>query len=229
MLPHPVVKDVGEDSHEDEDEVFQLNTGAEDEVSHGEDAGAEDAGAEEEDAVKEDEVEVLSSSCCTKSFHQKRKSNSAQNSSPFQPSTAVKGDSHDARSTSLTKLSRRRSKAVIEAEEDDDEEAQPAENISRTHVETLISKIADGADTPSPTVPTPASSGMKDLHPSQEEPLETMIFTNSHLQSCSPAHSCLSASAQEFQPRVQSETWKAGDVHQLPLAPPDLLGMGCHE
>ena len=96
MLPHPLVKDVGEDSQEDEDEVFQRNAGAEDQVSHREDAG------------KEDEVEVLSSSCCTKGFPQKCKSKSAQGqiSSPCQPSTAVIGDSVDARSTSLTKPSR---------------------------------------------------------------------------------------------------------------------------
>ena len=55
-----------------------------------------------------------------------------------------------------------------------------------------------------------------------------MIFTNSHLQTCSPAHSCLSASAQEFQPRVQSETWKSGEMQQLPVAS-DLIPMSCHE
>jgi len=218
MLPHPVVKDVGEDSQEDEDEVFHRAAGAEDEVFHGEDAGTED------------EVEVLSSSCCTKGFHQKRKSVSAQNSSSSQSSTAVeKGDTVDAGSISSSKPTRRRSKAVIEAEDDDDE-AQPVVNLSRTHshsdVDTLISKIADGADTPSPTVPIPATSDVKDMHPSQEEPLET-IFTNSHLLTCSPANSCLSASAQEFQPRVQNDTWRASDMQQQPS--PDLLAMRCHE
>ena len=139
MLPHPVVKDVGEDSQEDE--VFHRAAGAEYEDFHGEDAGTED------------EVEVLSSSCCRKGSLQKSRLYSAQNSSSSQSPMAVKGDGIDKGSTSSTKPTRRRSKAVIEAEDEDDE-AQPAENLSRTHsppdVVTLISKIADGADTPSP-------------------------------------------------------------------------------
>ena len=76
MLPHPVVKDVGEDSQEDEDEVFHRAADAEDEVFHGEDAGTED------------EVEVLSSSCYRKSSLQKSRLYSVQNSLSSQSPTA---------------------------------------------------------------------------------------------------------------------------------------------
>ena len=129
---------------------------------------------------------------------------------------------------------RRRSKAVIEVEEDDDddEEAQPAGNISRTlpppDVDPLlVSKTDDGADSLSQMANSDAN-----VPPScQEEPIETMVFTNSLLQTCGHAPSNLSASALEFQPRVQSEAWTADEIHpdHLAISSPDFLATGCHE
>ena len=246
MLSQPIVRDVGEDSQDDSHENQD-----EDDVFHPDDAGT-DGEVFTQDAVKhvevfrqgvgtEDEVEVLSSSCCKKSMNRKRTSLSALSSSSSQTSTGlVRGD---AGSTAMMKPSRRMSKAVIEASEDDDEEAQPAENLSRTlplpDVDPLVSKTGDGADSPSHLVNTDTSAQPL----LQEAPLETMIFTNSLLQTCGHA-SGLSASALEFQPRAESATLTtAGEIQELHLqeifsrssfdllviSSPDLFVTGCYE
>ena len=129
-------------------------------------------------------------------------------------STGLKSDigSFDAGSISLIKPTRRRSKAVIEVE-DDDEEAQPAENQSPPNVDILLSRsVVDGADTEMANT----------NEASCREPKETMIFTDSL-----PQTSNLSASAQEFQPRILGKTQTGGGMQQFP--PPDLLARSCHQ
>ena len=92
--------------------------------------------------------EVLS----RQSFHRNSTiSISVQSSSSSQSSTGLKSNISidDAGSTSLIKPTRRRSNAVIEIE-DDDEETQPAENPSRMlpppNVNILLPKSVAGAD-----------------------------------------------------------------------------------
>jgi len=242
MLPQSKVRDVGEDSQEDEvfrqdtvtDEVFHRDAGTESELSLSVViTGGEPPGEVfHQDAGTEDEVEVLSS---RKSFQRKSTTSlSARSRSSSQPSTGLKGDteSFNAGNTSLMKPTRRRSKAVIEAEDDDDENLSktlpPPESQAEVDVESLESKAV--ANSPSQM----SNNGVYVL-PSCPETIETMIFTNSLLQTCAPPTSNLSASAQEFQPRIQGETWKAGDLlstsfleapsclpyqYQVPLPPP---------
>ena len=236
MLRQPTVRDVGEESQEDEDEVFHQDA-VTDEVFQG-DARTDgevphqdvvtNGESFHQDAGTDDEVEVLSSSCCRKSFHRKATASfSARSICSSESSTGLKGGaSYGAGSTTLKKPIRRKSKALIEAE-DDDEEVQPGGNFSQTlpppEVDLLVLKSVSTAGSTSQM----ANNSDVIVPPPCREQMETMIFTNSLHQTCDPAPSNLSASAQEFQPRVQGKSWTSGGMQQL--SPPDLLSMSCHE
>ena len=138
-----------------------------------------------QDSGSDDDVEVLSS-CCAKDFRSKRSLPSSR-SSPSKSSTAG--------STSLIKSTRRTSKAVIEAE-DEDEEIRPPRIPP-----ALVLVPADSVDC---------------SQPCQNSTIEAMVFHNPLIQTCCPASSNLSISAQEFQPRVQSETLAAGETKPPP-------------
>ena len=164
------MRDVGEDSQED-DEVSHQEAGIDGEVSQFNDAlncevfHQNHGVVFHQDGGSEDEVEVFS----RQSFHRKSTTSiSAQSSSSSQSST------------------RRRSKAVIEIG-DDDEETQPAENplrvLSPPNVDILLSKSVAGAD----------YEVAKNSEVICQEPIETMIFTNSILHPISllPSHNII--------------------------------------
>ena len=139
-----------------------------------------------QDSGSDDDVEVLSS-YCAKDFRSKRSLPSSR-SSPSKSSTAG--------STSLIKSTRRTSKAVIEAEDEDEEIRPPGQLLS-------------------PRIP-PADDSVDCSQPCQNSTVEAMVFHNPLIQTGCPASSNLSISAQEFQPRVQSEILAAGETKHPP-------------
>ena len=165
MLPQVTVKDVGDDSQDEEDEVFHR----ENEV--------------------EGEVEVFNTSHCQKSSLPPV--SSITSSSQLCP--MVQGECAPDEA-SLTNSSRRKSKAVIEV--DDDGEDNPVESLARTCSLNRGTDFVCGSSATSPPASTTAE-------PACWDPVETVVSSNIDLQDCSKSFSNLSISAKEFQPRSE--------------------------
>ena len=157
------MKDVGDDSQDEEDEVFHR----ENEV--------------------EGEVEVFYTSHCQKSSLPPVSSTTS--SSDLCP--MVQGESAQDEA-SLTNSSRRKSKAVIEV--DDDDEDNPVESLAGTCSLNRGTDLVCGSSATSPPASTTAE-------PACWDPVETVVSSNIDLQDCSKSVSNLSISAKEFQPR----------------------------
>ena len=164
MHPQVTVKDVGDDSQDEEDEVFHR----ENEV--------------------EGEVEVFYTSHCQKSLL--LPVSSITSSSEFCP---IKQGESNPDEASLTNSSRRKSKAVIEV---DDEEDNSVESLAGTCSLNLGTDFvcSGSATTPSASTTT---------EPACRDPVETVVSSNIDLQDCNKLVSNLSISAKEFQPRSE--------------------------
>ena len=163
MLPHVTVKDVGDDSQDEEDEVFHR----ENEV--------------------EGEVEVFyTSHCQKKSLPPVSSTTSSSDLCPM-----VQGESGPDEA-SLTNSSRRKSKAVIEV---DDGEDDPIESLAGTcsqNLDTDFLLCSGSATSPSANTIT---------EPARWDPVGTVVSSKIDVQDCSKSVSNLSISAKEFQPR----------------------------
>ena len=164
MLPQVTVKDVGDDSQDEEDEVFHR----ENEV--------------------EGEVEVFNTSHCQKrSLPPVSSTTSSSDLCPM-----VQGEwGPDV--ASLTNSSRRKSKAVIEVDDDED---NPVESLAGTCSLNRGTDLVCGSSATSPPASTTAE-------PACWDPVETVVSSNIDLQDCSKSVSNLSISAKEFQPRSE--------------------------
>ena len=158
MLPQVTVKDVGDDSQDEEDE---------NEV--------------------EGEVEVFYTN------HRQKRSlppvSSTTSSSDLCPMVQGERGPDEA---SLTNSSRRKSKAVIEV---DDEEDNSVESLAGTCSHLGTDFVCSGSAT-SPSASTTAEPACRD-------PVETVVSFNIGLQDCNKLVSNLSISAKEFQPRSE--------------------------
>ena len=158
MLPQVTVKDVGDDSQDEEDEVFH----------------------------RENEVEVFYTSHCQKrSLPPVSSTTSSSDLCPM-----VQGESGPDEA-SLTNSSRRKSKAVIEVDDDED---NPVESLAGTCSLNRGTDFVCGSSATSPPASTTAE-------PACWDPVETVVSSNIDLQDCSKSVSNLSISAKEFQPR----------------------------
>ena len=178
MLPQVTVKDVGDDSQDEEDE---------NEV--------------------EGEVEVFYTN------HRQKRSlppvSSTTSSSDLCPMVQGERGPDEA---SLTNSSRRKSKAVIEVDDDED---NPVESLAGTCSLNLGTDFVCGSSATS----SPASTAAE---PACWDPVETVVSSKIDLQDCSKSVSNLSISAKEFQPRseplVSSNSYNPaeGNVPALP-------------
>ena len=157
MHPQVTVKDVGDDSQDEEDEVFH----------------------------RENDVEVFYTSHC-------RKSSLPPFSSSSELCPTVQGE-WGPDEASLTNPSRRKSKAVIEVDDDEDD---PVESLAGTFSLNLCTDIVCGSSATSPLASISAE-------PACWDPVETVVSSNIDLQDCSKSVSNLSISAKEFQPRSE--------------------------
>ena len=162
MHPRVTVKDVGDDSQDEEDEVFHR----ENEV--------------------EGEVEVFNTSHCQKSSLPPVSSTTS--SSQLCP--MVQGECAPDEA-SLTNSSRRKSKAVIEV---DDGEDDPIESLAGT---CSLNLDTDFLCSGSATFPSASTI----TEPACWDPVGTVVSSKIDVQDCSKSVSNLSISAKEFQPR----------------------------
>ena len=158
MHPQVTVKDVGDDSQDEEDEVFH----------------------------RENEVEVFYTSHCQKSSLPPV--SSITSSSQLCPMVQVECAPDEA---SLTNSSRRKSKAVIEV---DDGEDDPIESLAGT---CSLNLDTDFLCSGSATFPSASTI----TEPACWDPVGTVVSSKIDLQDCSKSVSNLSISAKEFQPR----------------------------
>ena len=152
------MKDVGDDSQDEEDEVFH----------------------------RENEVEVFYTSHCQKSSLPPVSSTTS--SSQLCPMVQGECGPDEA---SLTNSSRRKSKAVIEVDDDED---NSVESLAGTCCLNRGTDLFCGSSATSP----PASSTAE---PACWDPVGTVVSSKIDLQGCSKSVSNLSISAKEFQPR----------------------------
>ena len=164
MHPQVTVKDVGDDSQDEEDEVFHR----ENEV--------------------EGEVEVFYTSHCQKSSLPPVSSITSSS----QLCRMVQGECAPDEA-SLSNSSRRKSKAVIEVDDDEDE---PIESLAGTCSQNLDTDFLCSGPATSPSASTTAEPACRD-------PVETVVSFNIGLQDCNKLVSNLSISAKEFQPRSE--------------------------
>ena len=160
MHPQATVKDVGDDSQDEEDEV-----------SH-----------------RDNEVEVFYTSHCQKSSLPPVSSTTS--SSQLCP--MVQGECAPDEA-SLSNSSRRKSKAVIEVDDDEDD---PIESLAGTCSQNLDTDFLCSGSATSPSASTTAEPACRD-------PVETVVSFNIGLQDCNKLVSNLSISAKEFQPRSE--------------------------
>ena len=164
MRPQVTVKDVGGDSQDEEDEVFHS------------------------DNEVQGEVEVFSTS------HRQKSSlppvSSTTSSSELCPMVQGECGPDEA---SLINSSRRKSKAVIEVDDDEDD---PVESLAGTCSLNLDTDFVCGGS----ATPPPASTTAE---PACWDPVESVVSSNIDLQDCNKSVSNLSISAKEFQPRSE--------------------------
>ena len=153
------------------------------------DVGSDSQDEEDEVFHRENEVEVFCTSLCQKSSLPPV---SSTTSSP-ERCPMMQGEGGPADEASLTNSIRRKSKAVIEVDDDEDD---PVESLAETCSLNLgMDFFCGGSATPPPASTT--------AEPACWDSVESVVSSNIDLQDCNKSVSNLSISAKESHPRSE--------------------------